>query len=526
MKKGKIIPVVVKRKMQIDALDYFAKLSDYGRRKHTILLESADKVKKYGEKSIVCTEPCLNVRGIRESFEITALNETGRRFLKNIKGDFGFCDSLKVSDSRITGTLKPKRGNVSEEERLRLRTHADILRIIAFKLVPEKNIETPFAGLFGAISYDFIDQFEDLPPSKKDVLNEPDYEMNYYDSVFLVDHKAKEIDIIANMLVFDKADVASEKKRTAALISKYRKALSAKLPKKGKFPKIKVQLSTDTPKEQFMKIVDELKENVLNGDVVQVVPSRTIIANYSAEPLDIYRELRKLNPSPYMFYFNHGSGILLGSSPEMFLKVQGTDGKTVEISPIAGTKPRGMINGEVDADLDSKYEAELKLDAKELAEHTMLIDLARNDIARVSMPGSRSCDEPYHIEKYSHVQHIVSHVQGRMKKNYDALHAYLASMNMGTLTGAPKVKAMQLIRKKDATKRGFYGGSIGYLTPAGNFDSAIVIRSMSLKDGKAYVRAGAGIVYDSIAENEFFETERKAAAAIKAIRLASGDSNG
>ena len=153
----------------------------------------------------------------------------------------------------------------------------------------------------------------------------------------------------------------------------------------------------------------------------------------------------------------------------------------------------------------------------------MLIDLARNDVARVSEAGSRSCDDPFRIEKYSHVQHIVSHVKGTLRNEYDALHAYLASMNMGTLTGAPKIKAMELIRKKEKTKRGFYGGSIGYLTPSGNFDSAIVIRSMSLKGGKAYVRAGAGVVHDSIPENEFVETERKAAAAIKAIRIASGD---
>ena len=521
MEKGKITPVVEKIRMQIDALEYFAKLSDYGRKRNCILLESADKIKKYGEKSIVCVDPCLNVRGIGEKFEITALNETGKKFMKHIRDDLDFCDSVKVADFKITGILKPKRGNVSEEERLKLKTHADILRAIAFKLAPETQVEYPFAGLFGAISYDFIDQFEDLPPNKKDVLKEPDYEMNFYDSVFLVDHPAKEVMIIANKLLFESSDGAAEQKRAEETIEKYKKALDAEMPTKRHFRKTKVRLESDTTKNDFIKIVKRLKQNVLNGDVVQVVPSRTTIANYSAEPLDIYRELRELNPSPYMFYFCHSDGVLLGSSPEMCIRVQGKERKTIEISPIAGTKPRGILNGKIDADLDSKYETELKLDEKELAEHTMLIDLARNDIARVSDPGSRSCDSPFMIEKYSHVQHIVSHVKGTLRKEYDCLHAYLASMNMGTLTGAPKIKAMELIRKKEKTKRGFYGGSIGYLTPSGNFDSAIVIRSMSLKNGKAYVRAGAGVVHDSIPENEFAETERKAAAAIKAIKIAS-----
>jgi anthranilate synthase component 1 len=206
----------------------------------------------------------------------------------------------------------------------------------------------------------------------------------------------------------------------------------------------------------------------------------------------------------------------------MSLRVQGIKEKTVEIRPIAGTKPRGIVNGKIDPDLDSRYETELKIDAKELAEHTMLIDLARNDVARISRPGTRVVDEPFIVEKYSHVQHLVSNVKGTLKPGLDALHAYLASMNMGTLTGAPKVEAMKLLRKFERTKRGFYGGAVGYLTPHKDFDSTIIIRSMRLKEGKAYVRAGAGIVLDSIPEKEFEETEKKAAACLAAIRQAGG----
>jgi len=252
------------------------------------------------------------------------------------------------------------------------------------------------------------------------------------------------------------------------------------------------------------------------------VPSRTTIVETKAEPFAVYKQLRSLNPSPYMFYMKTETGVLLGSSPETFLKVEGNAEKKIEIRPIAGTKPRGLVNGKIDPELDSRYENELKTDEKELAEHTMLVDLARNDVARVSVPGSRFVDRPHFVEKYSHIMHLVSNVSGTLKPELDALHAYLASMNMGTLTGAPKVKAMELLRGLEKTKRGYYGGSIGYLTPSGDFDSAIVIRSIRMKKGKAFVRAGAGIVFDSIPEKEFEETGNKAKACLRAIELAEG----
>ena len=221
-----------------------------------------------------------------------------------------------------------------------------------------------------------------------------------------------------------------------------------------------------------------------------------------------------------MFYIKNDDGVLLGSSPEMSLRVQGDEKKIAEIRPIAGTKPRGLVGNKIDIDLDSRYETELKIDAKEISEHIMLVDLARNDVAKISEPGTRYVDEPFIVEKYSHVQHLVSNVKGTLKHNLDALHAYVATMNMGTLTGAPKVEAMKLIRIYEKTKRGFYGGAVGYITPSGDLDSTIVIRSIRIKGNKAYVRAGAGIVYDSDPESEFVETERKAYACLKAIELA------
>jgi anthranilate synthase component I len=520
-KLGQIIPVYKVIDGPINSIEFFAKLSDYGRKKHSLLLESADIVAKYGELSLGSISPCLKLTGSKEDFEIKALNPLGKKILKLIKKDLDFCDKLTLKQDILKGKLIPKRKNVSEDERLKLKTHIDIIRTIAFKFSPTEKPVIPYCGLFGSISYDFIDQFEDLPETTEDPLQNPDYELYFLDNLFLTDHKKGKTYLIANALITDnkRNEIYNE---CIKKITSYEKALIKKLPKPKKFKLKKQEIETDTKREEYEDIVGTMKTHILQGDIFQVVPSRTLIADYNAEPLDIYQKLRELNPSPYMFYINQSNGILLGASPEMSLRVQGEEEKTVEIRPIAGTKPRGLINEKIDPDLDSRYETELKIDQKELAEHTMLIDLARNDVAKVSETGTRYCDEPFIVEKYSHVQHLVSNVRGKLKKGLDALHAYLATMNMGTLTGAPKVEAMKLIRQHEKTKRGFYGGAVGYITPDGDMDTTIVIRSMFLKNNKAYIRAGAGIVYDSIPKNEYLETEKKAKACLKAIKLAGG----
>jgi anthranilate synthase component 1 len=238
------------------------------------------------------------------------------------------------------------------------------------------------------------------------------------------------------------------------------------------------------------------------------------------DPFAAYRALRTLNPSPYMFYLCHDNFALFGASPESSVKV---DGKTrrVEISPIAGTRRRGLRDdGSLDADLDGRIEAELRLDEKENAEHMMLVDLARNDVARVSKPGTRHVADLLRTERYSHVMHLVSRVCGELSDGLDALHAYQASMNMGTLTGAPKIKAMQLLRHYEGGRRGHYGGAVGYLRGDGSFDTAIVIRAALVQNGAAHIRAGAGIVHDSAPLLEADETRRKAEAVLRAIAFA------
>ncbi|MFH1588526.1 MAG: anthranilate synthase component 1 [Candidatus Diapherotrites archaeon] len=522
-KIGTIVPVIKKLRKSYGPVDYFAKLSDYGSKKNSILLESAEVIPKYGEQSIGSSDPCINLKGKGKDFEITALNELGKKFIKSLEGKFDFCDSIHYKKEKISGTLLPKREFVSEEKRLKLPTHMDIIRAVAFHFQPTIKPFPPYAGLFGAISYDFIDQFEDLPKNKKDILDDPDYEFNYLDNLFLMNHKTNETFIIANALIAEEENREEIHEKCIEKISFYEELLTEFPEDPKRFPPIKGKIQSDTSKKEFIEIIEKIKEHISKGDVFQTVVSRTISADFNSEPLEIYRELRKLNPSPYMFYFNNSNNVLLGASPEMYISVSGNaKEKTVQIRPIAGTKPRGKINGKIDLELDSRYETELKLCEKELAEHTMLVDLARNDVAKISIPETRHVIEPFSVEKFSHVQHLVSNVSGKLRPELDALHAYLACMNMGTLTGAPKVKAMELIRKYEKNARGFYGGSILYITPSKDLLSAIVIRAIELKEGKAFVRTGAGIINSSNPEQEFFETEKKAKACIEAIKKAGG----
>jgi anthranilate synthase component 1 len=262
--------------------------------------------------------------------------------------------------------------------------------------------------------------------------------------------------------------------------------------------------------------VARLKANIVAGDVFQIVASRTFTAP-CRQPLRAYAELRRANPSPYLFYVAGQSSVVFGASPETAVKVHGAP-RRVTIRPIAGTAARGRLaSGDLDADLDARREAALRLDEKETAEHMMLVDLARNDVARVSRPGTRQVTRLLTVDRYAHVMHLVSEVEGALAPGHDALHAYAAAMNMGTLVGAPKVRAAQILREVEVSRRGAYGGAVGYLTHDGAMDTAIVIRAAVVRDDTARVRAGAGIVYDSDPASEAQETRRKAEAVLRAI---------
>lgn len=515
---GQIVPIV-KRIDLDDPLEFFSKLTDYGRAKNCCLLESREYLAGTGALSFGTARPALYLTGTGSDFTIRALTKTGRRMVSYLADEerFAFCESVEFGPDAIVGKIKRTEGRVDEQTRLRSTNQMDVLRAVAFAF---RLASKPFrvtCGLFGALSYDFVDQFEKLPANDQDVLGNPDYELYFADNIFLMDHEANQGYVVVNCMITngDRTAVIAEARDT---FDYYFNMARFEPPKGKRHPNALPAASTDTVQSEYETMVRAAKAHILDGDIFQVVLSRTLIEPCPDEPLDVYNRLRKLNPSPYMFYLNMPNTVLMGSSPELNLRVSGTGPRQVEIRPIAGTKPRGRINGEIDPDTDFRYEAELKLDRKELAEHMMLVDLARNDIARVAAPGSRLVNELLTAEKYESVQHLVSNVKGTMRDDLDALSAYLATMNMGTLTGAPKIEAMKIIRQLEKNKRGYYGGAVMYLTVDGQFDSCITIRSLQVRDHAAYIRVGAGIVHDSVPKTEFEETEHKAGSCLKAIR--------
>ena len=515
---GQIIPIV----KQIDIaepVEFFAKLSDYGRAKNCCLFEASDYLAE-NALSFGTARPALYVSGTGNQFIIKALSKTGGRMLQYLASEkerFGFCESVDFGTDQIAGRIKRADQTIDEQSRLKSTNQMDVLRAVAFSFSLASKPFRVTCGLLGAISYDFIDQFEKLPASKDDLLGNPDYELYFADNIFLCDHAHNKGYVIVNVVMTDSnPDTIID--QAQGCFDYYQNMARLAVPQGKKYTGQLPEESTDTEQGEYEDMVTRAKQHILDGDIFQAVLSRTKIVPCPDEPLDVYKRLRGLNPSPYMFYLNTPNTILMGSSPELNLRVSGTKNRTVEIRPIAGTKPRGKIDGKIDPDTDFRYEAELKIDRKELAEHMMLVDLARNDIARVAKPGSRVVTELLTVEKYASVQHLVSNVKGRLGAELDALSAYLATMNMGTLTGAPKIEAMKLIRLFEKTKRGYYGGAVAYLTVDGQFDSCITIRSLQVKDHRAYIRVGAGIVHDSVPKTEFEETEHKANSCLRAIR--------
>lgn len=482
-------------------VDPLAYLNNLKSKDHVFLLESADVVKKSGEKSIGCVDPCLKITIKDSRFNIISLNDSGKYFIDELKKEFDFAKDLKITDKNISGKIKTEKKLIDEDERLKQISVFDVLRITNKKFQPKISLNIPFVGLFGMISYDAVDYFEELEKQSSDI---PDLEFYFGDKLFVIDHMMNKTYIIVNFI-----DKDNEKYRSKDTLHDYEKVFQKTGDYKVEDTKICSKVNISVSDKDFKENVKKIKDHINKGDIFQCVISRTFNKKIKEEHLNIYARIKSLNPSPYMFYFENPDFTLLGASPETCLKV---DNNIVEIKPIAGTLPRSK-----DKELDSRYELDLLLSEKELAEHCMLIDLARNDLAKVSVPGTRYTPSLLKIEKYSHVQHLVSSVKGKLRPGLDALHAYVATMNMGTLTGAPKIKAMQLIRRYEKDKRDFYGGAVGYMTPEGNFDSCIVIRSIMVKEDVASVRAGAGIVYDSDEDKECEETKRKARPCLKVL---------
>jgi anthranilate synthase component 1 len=377
----------------------------------------------------------------------------------------------------------------------------------------------PFtAGAVGFCSYDIVRQLEKIGDDTEDDLHLPDCVLMFYDRLLAFDHLRHQIHIIAA------ADVSNESPRKAydrALrdIARLEKKLTSGLgirswrtqPPKSRS---KLQVRPVTSRKDFEQSVRTAKEYIAAGDIFQVVLSQRLDFTPGVAPFDVYRALRAVNPSPYMYFLQMGDTHVLGSSPEMLVRVTG---RKLEYRPIAGTHPRGRDEAE-----DHKLEAEMLSDEKERAEHVMLVDLGRNDLGRVSEYGSVKVKDLMYVERYSHVMHIVSALEGRLRPELHALDAFAACFPAGTLSGAPKVRAMQIIEELEPTRRGIYGGSVLYADFAGNLDSCIAIRTMLMQGKKAYLQAGAGIVADSDPATEYQESMSKAQAVLKAVAAARG----
>jgi anthranilate synthase component 1 len=374
----------------------------------------------------------------------------------------------------------------------------------------------PFtAGAVGYFAYDAVRRLENIGNHAKSDLSIPDCVLMFFDRVLAFDHLHHQIHIIAT------ADVAHDKPQKAydraiedieSLEKQLAKGLSTSLWKKPGRAKEKLKVQAGTTRERFMKSVEQAKEYIAAGDIFQVVLSQRLNFEPGAAPFDIYRALRTVNPSPYLYFLRMGDMHVLGSSPEMLVRVTG---RRLEYRPIAGTHPRGRDEAE-----DQQFEKLMLADEKERAEHVMLVDLGRNDLGRVSEYGSVKVRDLMYVERYSHVMHIVSALEGKLRPELDAMDALAACFPAGTLSGAPKVRAMQIIEELEPTRRGVYGGSVLYADFAGNLDSCIAIRTMMMKDKKAYLQVGAGIVADSDPAREFEECMNKGQAVLRAVEKA------
>lgn len=371
-----------------------------------------------------------------------------------------------------------------------------------------------FGGAVGYIGYDMITSFEEIKLLAKDDLGLYDMLFFFTDTILIFDHLSHKIKVVANAHIDGdpKAAFVAATKKIDALVSKIETGLPLKSAKPNEAGDPTV--TSNVEKEKFLDMVEKAKEYIRAGDLLQVVLSQRFATDYDGDPFDIYRALRMINPAPYMYYLKLGELKIIGSSPESLVKTR--DG-SVLTRPIAGTRPRGE-----DAGKDLELEADLLADPKERAEHLMLVDLGRNDIGRVCEAGSVRVDDFMAIERYSHVMHIVSTVSGELAPGKNAFDALAAVFPAGTVSGAPKIRAMQVIDELEGTKRGPYAGAIGYFSYSGDLDSCITIRTVLVYKTKAYIQVGAGIVYDSKAESEFEETKSKAQGMLKAIEMATG----
>lgn len=519
-------------KYQSDPLAVYQSLC--GDKANNLLLESAEVDKKHQLKSLLLTDAAVKIVCQGNAVTFTPLSINGQAavdFAEQKLATFGnetvniSRHSIKSNESFKTLDVEFAQSDKNIDENSRLKSTNVFQALRLFNSLDNQDNHTFAVFLGGAFAFDLMSVAEELPNVKQGENTCPDYVFYLAETLIVIDHERRSSEIIGNVfsgpnqqkcyfeisrrlsVIKQQLDNDEIIKPTPINIAEFR-------------GKVTRDVSCDISDEDYCKTVDLLKEHIRKGDIFQVVPSRSFELSCS-NTVSAYQALKQTNPSPYMFYLRDSEFCMFGASPESALKFQ-SNNRQVELYPIAGTRQRGFnAKGELSKDLDSRIELELRQDSKELAEHIMLVDLARNDIARVSKPGSRHVADLLKVDRYSHVMHLVSRVCGTLSEDLDALHAYQACMNMGTLSGAPKVKATELIRQCEGKRRGSYGGAVGYINGEGDMDTCIVIRSAFVKDKKAYVQAGAGVVFDSDPQAEANETRQKAQAVISAIKIAA-----
>lgn len=523
-------------------------VQDGSRPTNTVLLESADIASKQHLTTIAVLAASAQITCMGDTVTLKALDTTdGPQALKAV-AQYLSSAVTRQSDSELVLHLPSVAEDSAEEHaRLRERSTMEPLRILTDQVVAHPHL--PLVA--GAVAFDYLGTYESLPSVADGANTCPDYLFFNARIILVVDHPTGSCQLVGASL--DAAQLSAQMDALEAAINELPSqaeqtpsapaeqaapaqqtaqapsAQQAATPEAQATPAPSAQQAAEDTitayptmsDADFCELVAKMQQHIAIGDAYQVVPSRGFVID-CPQPLQTYRYLHDADPSPYMFYIATDDFELFGASPESSLLHSAKTGQ-VAIRPIAGTRPRGFApDSSIDHELDIRLELELRSDAKEVAEHVMLVDLARNDVARISAPGTRKVTQLLRVDRYSRVMHLVSEVTGQLASDLHPLDAFRASMTMGTLTGAPKLRAAELIRQYEGTRRGSYGGAVGYLRGDGELDTCIVIRSAFARGGKAIVQAGAGVVSDSVPQREADETAHKASNVLRAIAAAQG----
>ena len=473
---GNIIPVF--REVNADTDTPISLFKKVAKGPESFLLESVEGGERWGRYSFIGHRPRLLVKARGDNIELTRNGEQ--------------CGKFKASPLNYLKNLMQ-----------------------TFRVVPVEGLPRFFGGLVGYLSYDIVRFIEHLPSFKPDEVGMPDAVFMMPEQVMIYDNLTQTIKVVANIYVPEYVNHAAAYDQAVAQIDESLGLVRESAPSSKRTEKSKKELvlRANMERTRFEGMVKRAKQYIQDGEAIQVVLSQRFHTDLVSEPFDIYRALRRINPSPYMYYLDFDGDVVIGASPEVLVRLE--SGR-VALRPIAGTRPRGKNSSE-----DRRLEEELLADPKERAEHIMLVDLGRNDVGRVATVGTVKVTDLMVVEYYSHVMHLVSHVEADLAPGLDMFDVLRASFPAGTVSGAPKVRAMEIIDELEPSRRGLYAGAVGYFSFSGNMDFCITIRTMLVRNGKVYLQVGAGIVADSIPQMEYEETVAKGEALVRALEMAN-----